>query len=69
MGYHIAAMLELTRAIIRGASRERGQTLAEYGLLLTVVSVAVIAPTVILMRTALAAAFTSAANCMSGGGC
>ena len=50
------------RATARG---EYGQTLAEYGLLLTLVAVGVVVPTLILMRGALAGAFGSAADCMS----
>ncbi len=52
----------LVRATVRG---ERGQTLAEYGLLLTLVAVGVIVPTLILMRGALAGAFGSATDCIS----
>lgn len=62
-------MFVLARAFIASVPRERGQTLAEYGLLLTLVGVGVIAPTVIIMRTALAGAFTSATNCLLGIGC
>lgn len=52
----------LARAALRG---EYGQTLAEYGLLLTLVAVGVVVPTLILMRTALAGAFDSATDCIS----
>ena len=45
---------------------ERGQTLAEYGLILTVVAVGVVVPTMILFRTALASGFTSMTNCLNG---
>ena len=56
----------LVRATARG---EYGQTLAEYGLLLTLVAVGVVVPTLILMRTALAGAFTDVADCILGTGC
>ncbi len=56
----------LVRAAARG---EYGQTLAEYGLLLTLVAVGVVVPTLILMRTALAGAFTDVGNCLLGTGC
>ena len=69
MDLHVTAMFELARAFLASVPRERGQTLAEYGLLLTLVAVGVIAPTVILMRTALADAFASATNCILNSGC
>ena len=56
----------VVRATARG---EYGQTLAEYGLLLTLVAVGVVVPTLILMRTALAGAFTDVGNCLLGTGC
>ncbi len=62
----IAASAALLRAAIL---REEGQTLAEYGLLLTLVAVGVVVPTLILMRTALAGAFTDVADCLLGTGC
>ncbi len=52
-----------------GAFQEqRGQTLAEYGLILTLVAVAVIVPTALILRNQMVAAFTSATTCL-GGGC
>jgi Flp pilus assembly pilin Flp len=45
---------------------ERGQTLAEYGLIVTLVAVAVVLTAMIVFREALAAAFNSAADCMNG---
>lgn len=54
-----AAMLG---AMARG---ERGQTLAEYSLLLTLIGVGVVVPTMLLFRTALAGAFSSATDCMT----
>ncbi len=58
----LAACAALVRAALRG---EGGQTLAEYGLILTLVAVGVAVPTLILMRTALAGAFGSATDCIS----
>ena len=43
-----------------------GQTLAEYGLILTVVAVGIVTPAMIVFRTQLIAAFNSAINCMAG---
>jgi Flp pilus assembly pilin Flp len=44
---------------------ESGQTLAEYSMLMTVISVAVVIIAVIAFRTALAEAWNSAAACLS----
>ncbi len=52
----------LLSALVRG---ERAQTLAEYSLLLTLVGVGVVVPTMLLFRTALAGAFSSATDCMT----
>ena len=49
-------------AMVRG---EGGQTLAEYGLLLTLIAVGVVVPTMLLFRTALAGAFGDVADCIS----
>jgi Flp pilus assembly pilin Flp len=45
---------------------ERGQTLAEYGLIMTLVAVAVVLATMIVFREALVGAFDSARDCMNG---
>ena len=47
-------------------SRARGQTLAEYGMILTLVAVGVVIPTMLLFREQLIAAFTAASDCMNG---
>ncbi len=48
------------------AQDEEGQTLAEYGLIMAVIAVAVVVTAVIAFRTAIVAAFNSAANCLGG---
>ncbi len=53
---------EVLNALVRG---ERAQTLAEYSLLLTLVGVGVVVPTMHLIRTALAGAFSNATDCMT----
>ncbi len=63
---NVLAVGSLVRVTARG---EYGQTLAEYSLLLTLVAVGVVVPTLILMRTALAGAFTDVADCILGTGC
>ena len=45
---------------------EKGQTLAEYGLIMAVIAVAVVVTAVIAFRTAIVAAFTSATDCLDG---
>ena len=48
------------------ASDEKGQTLAEYGLIMAVIAVAVVITAVTLFRTAIIGAFNSATTCLSG---
>ncbi len=45
---------------------EDGQTLAEYGLIMAVIAVAVVVGAGVLFRTALVDAFNSATNCLNG---
>ena len=47
-------------------SDEEGQTLAEYGLIMAVIAVAVVVTAVVLFRTAIIAAFNSATDCLDG---
>jgi Flp pilus assembly pilin Flp len=48
------------------AHDEKGQTLAEYGLIMAVIAVAVIATAVIVFRDGIIAAFDSATDCLDG---
>ncbi len=64
MGWYALAYARTTVAYCSLIWRERGQTLAEYGLILTLVAVGVVIPTLIIMRTALAGAFGSATDCI-----
>ena len=45
---------------------EDGQTLAEYGLIMAVIAVAVVITAVTLFRGAIITAFNSATNCLDG---
>ena len=45
---------------------EEGQTLAEYGLIMAVIAVAVIAAAVIAFRGAIISAFSGATTCLGG---
>lgn len=47
-------------------SEEKGQTLAEYGLIMAVIAVFVVAAAVIAFRGAIVTAFESATDCLSG---
>ena len=43
-----------------------GQTLAEYGLIMTLIAIAVVITAAIVFRTALVHAFAAATNCLDG---
>ncbi len=58
----VLSAAEVLNAMVRG---ERAQTLAEYSLLLTLIGVGVVVPTMLLFRTALTGAFSSATDCMT----
>ncbi len=45
---------------------EKGQTLAEYGLIMAVIAVAVVVTAVTLFRGAIITAFNSASSCLDG---
>ncbi len=45
---------------------EAGQTMAEYGLLMVVIAVAVVVLAIFVFRDAIIGAFTSAAECLDG---
>jgi len=45
---------------------EEGQTLAEYGLIMAVIAVAVVAAAAVAFRQAIIDAFTGATDCLSG---
>ena len=53
------------QALRRRFEEEHGQTLAEYGLILSVVAVAVIATSVIVFRGSLESMFHDAADCIN----
>jgi Flp pilus assembly pilin Flp len=45
---------------------EQGQTLAEYGLIMAVIAIAVVVTAVIGFRDAIASAFTASVDCLDG---
>lgn len=68
MGRWLREWLLLLAARIHGiASSERAQTLAEYGLIITVIAVGVTVLGMIAFRTQVVAAWASATNCLNGG--
>ena len=69
VGYIWESVLSAAELISAMARGERAQTLAEYGLLLTVVGVGVVVPTMLLFRTALAGAFSDVTDCLSAVTC
>ncbi len=50
------------------AQDEEGQTLAEYGLIMAVIAVAVVVLAVTVFRNAIVTAFNGATKCLSGSG-
>ena len=60
-----AALLTLIAKLQRFRS-ERGQTLAEYSLLVTIVAVGVTVAALVFFRGALEGAYTGVADCMLG---
>lgn len=60
------ALLRVFARVSAAAGRDRGQTLAEYGLLLTLVAVGVVIPTMLIFREQLIAAYQSASICLDG---
>ena len=47
--------------------QQRAQTLAEYGLLITLIAVAVVVASMLVFRNELVAAFTTSSGCLDGG--
>ncbi len=62
----LATIVTMLRAAIRG---EEGQTLAEHSLIITVIAIGVVVSSMIVFRTGLAAAFTSATDCIARVAC
>lgn len=60
-------LLLLTRLdrVRHAAADERGQTLAEYGLIMSVIAIAVLVLAVIAFRGTIIGAFTTAGTCIS----
>ncbi len=61
----VVALQSLGNAIEAKFQGESGQTLAEYGLIMAVIAVAVVVAAGVLFRNAIIGAFNSATNCLS----
>jgi Flp pilus assembly pilin Flp len=59
-------VLVALQAIESKVKDEEGQTLAEYGLIMAVIAVAVISLAVVAFRGAIVSAFNGATKCLSG---
>jgi Flp pilus assembly pilin Flp len=62
----VVALQALGNAIEAKFQDEEGQTLAEYGLIMAVIAVAVVVAAGVAFRSAIIGAFTSATNCLDG---
>ncbi|HYM16512.1 MAG TPA: Flp family type IVb pilin [Dehalococcoidia bacterium] len=54
------------RSLEARSQDEEGQTLAEYGLIMAVIAVAVVIIAVVAFRSAIVSAFNGATKCLSG---
>ena len=63
--YETWLLLPATR-LLGLLTRSRGQTLAEYGVIVTVIAVAVVVVSTIVFRNQLVAAYNSASTCLDG---
>ena len=57
-------MLAILAQVLRIASSERGQTLAEYGVILALVALGVVVPTVFVFRTAIGDVYATVTACL-----
>lgn len=54
------------QTLVERAQDEEGQTLAEYGLIMAVIAVAVVVTAAVAFKGAIVTAFNSATKCLSG---
>ncbi len=66
MGWYALAYARTAVAYFGLVRRERGQTLAEYSLIMTVIAIAVTVSALIVFRTQIAGVFDSATSCLLG---
>ncbi len=67
-GFNNALLLVLrgVRRLVDRTEGEDGQTLAEYGLIVTVIAVGVVVTAMIVFRDVLAAGFDAGTRCLTG---
>ena len=66
LGLRLAVALQsVAQAIESRFQDEQGQTLAEYGLIMAVIAVAVVVGAGVIFRSAIIGAFNGASNCLS----
>jgi Flp pilus assembly pilin Flp len=63
LALHVLAALQSIESKVKD---EEGQTLAEYGLIMAVIAVAVVVAAVVAFRGAIVGAFSSSTTCLSG---
>ena len=63
--YETLLLLPATH-LYRLLNQQRGQTLAEYSLIITIIAVAVVVVSMLVFRNALAGAFNTASTCLDG---
>ena len=66
--YSLRALARVQTFLASRVDDERGQTLAEYGLIMAVIAVAVVVAAGVAFRGAIVGAFNSATNCINGAG-
>jgi Flp pilus assembly pilin Flp len=59
-------VLVALKAVESKVTDEEGQTLAEYGLIMAVIAIAVVVAAVVAFRGAIVSAFNGATKCLSG---
>ena len=59
-------LFELLSSLRARVEDDEGQTLAEYGLIVTTIAVAVVILAVIVFRNAVVGSFNSASSCLNG---
>jgi pilus assembly protein Flp/PilA len=64
----LRAMVAVQLSIRSRFNDENGQTLAEYGLIMAVIAVAVVVAAGVAFRGAIIGAFDDASNCLNGAG-
>jgi Flp pilus assembly pilin Flp len=65
----VLRMLTKVQSLRSSGADERGQTLAEYSLIISAIAVAAVVTAVMVFRAELAATFNSVTDCLNGTSC